>query len=126
MPNLPNLSYENANYLDDRMFVLELRRAGKSSDKSEWLLVTRRNVRGYPPKRVDDFEDYETARAYMEKVEPETPRLSLDERPPDPIPTIEKHRAWVKEIGGRQNYDEGADIGSPFFPGEVNSVSVKE
>ena len=107
---------ENETYIDDRIYVLELRRSGA---KSGWLLVTRRNTRGYPPTRTDEFEDYETAKAYMEKIESEVPRVSLDGRPPDPIPSLEDHRVRVEGIGGRQNYDEGSGVGEPFFPGEV-------
>lgn len=86
---------------DDRMFVLEVTpvtsRDGMSTvpEKREWAIVTRRNVPGYPQHRVDSFPTRAEAVAYFKCVVVETPRVSLAEKSPDPLPTIEAYSAWL-------------------------------
>jgi hypothetical protein len=42
-----------------------------------WAVTTRCNVDGFPPFRVDEFPTKEAAMAFIQKIEPETPRISL-------------------------------------------------
>lgn len=99
------LSFEGREYLDDRMFVLEIARALPSSPPNAtdmpWILVTRRNVRGYPPTRADDFATWQAAADYVRQVEPTTPRISLGGRSPDPVPTYDEFVAWCRGCGVR-------------------------
>ena len=95
---------------DDRIFVLEispiesrdatstvLDLSGKTSRPKEWAVVTRRNVPGYPPHRVDHFPSRAEAVAYYKRVVVQTPRKSLGEKSPDPAPTLEAYTAWLAE-----------------------------
>ncbi len=97
---------------DDRMFVLEvcpveslepgmsvLDVSGKPSRRhpQEWALVTRRNAPGYPPHRIDHFPTEGEALAYYKRVVVETPRKSLGEKAPNPLPTLEQYTAWLVE-----------------------------
>ena len=95
---------------DDRIFVLEispiesrdatstvLDLSGKTSRPKEWAVVTRRNVPGYPPPRVDHFPSRAEAVAYYKRVVVQTPRKSLGEKSPDPAPTLEAYTAWLAE-----------------------------
>lgn len=63
-------------YRDDRKFVMNLEPAGQG----RWNLVTYRNTGGFPPVRDDAFDNFELATAYVKKIEPKTPLLSLDGR----------------------------------------------
>ena len=96
---------------DDRMFVLEISPiesrdatstvlnlsgdTSRTSQSKEWAVVTRRNVPGYPPHRVDPFPTKAEAVAYYKHVVVETPRKSLGEKSPDPPPTLEAYTAWL-------------------------------
>ena len=95
---------------DDRIFVLEispiesrdatstvLDLSGKTSRPKEWAVVTRRNVPGYPPHRVDHFPSKREAVAYYKRVVVQTPRKSLGETSPDPAPTLEAYTAWLAQ-----------------------------
>ena len=116
------IDFEGAKYFDDRMYVLELRVT--PDGQKLWTLITRRNSPGYPPTRSDGFDEYRPARAYMEKVEPTVPRVSLDGKPLEPTPSLAEHRAWVDGFGGRQCFDEYEGKGKPFFPGKVSVTHV--
>jgi hypothetical protein len=105
-------------YNDDRMYVLEISQAVVSrpdkdgvvmsvistkgttvagrGDRRAWVLITRRNVRGYPPVRQNEFGSVGEALAYYKKVVVTTPRLSLGKCSPDPTPTLEEYTAWLK------------------------------
>lgn len=96
---------------DDRMYVLEISSVESrdatstvldlSDDRSsttrprEWAVVTRRNVPGYPPHRVDNFPTKAEAIAYYKRVVVQTPRKSLGEKSPDVLPTLETYTAWL-------------------------------
>ena len=97
---------------DDRMFVLEVcpvesREPGMSvldlsakhsrRQPQQWALVTRRNIPGYPPHRIDHFPTEGEALAYYKRVVVETPRKSLGEKAPNPLPTLEQYTAWLVE-----------------------------
>jgi hypothetical protein len=103
----------NMLFHDDRMFVLEIcpvesrdaastvldtsGRTARASQSKEWAVVTRRNVPGYPPHRVDHFPTRDEAFAYYKRVVVQTPRKSLGEKSPDPTPTLEAYTAWLAE-----------------------------
>jgi hypothetical protein len=104
---------------DDRVYVLELERAIVSSPSEDgliavttggkehsvpgrgerriWSITTRRNVPGYPPRRVDQFDTYEDAVAFYKRVVVMTPRASLGQKCPDPTPSLEKYVQWLKD-----------------------------
>lgn len=88
---------------DDRMFVLEISRVKVSSafpssePQIKWAVITRRNVPSYPLHRSDTFNTYEEAKQFYLRIVLETPRVSLDNRSPDPIPTLEQYILWLKE-----------------------------
>lgn len=68
-------------YKDDRLFILDLQLAQKNK-QLVWAVTTRRNIDGFPPFRVDDFPTKEEALAFIQKIEPETPRISLGGKSP--------------------------------------------
>ena len=88
-------TWQDQQYMDDRLFVLDLQPATKAG-RSVWAVTTRRNVEGFPPRRVDDFETKEQAIVYLKHVEPSTPRISLGGASPSPQPTYEEYLAWCK------------------------------
>ena len=88
-------TWQGQQYLDDRVFILDLQPATKAGRKV-WAVTTRRNVKGFPPRRVDDFQTKEEAIAYLKQVEPSTPRISLSGASPTPEPTYEEYLAWCK------------------------------
>jgi ankyrin repeat protein len=91
-------------FLDDRMFVFEVSFARRGSSLSlkyqeGWSVITRRNVRGYPPVRTDDFGSRQEAIDYLKKVAPTTPRVSLGGTSPSPTPSWGKYQRWLASIG---------------------------
>lgn len=106
---MPGVEYEGETYHDDRMFVLHLCKCTVAASEDEtftttiyhekapaeykWCLATYRNIARYPASRVDDFDSLKAARAYMERVEPTVPRISLGGRSPrPPLP----YNQWVE------------------------------
>jgi hypothetical protein len=69
-------------YRDDRVFILDLQLATKGVRKV-WAVTTRRNVDGFPPFRVDDFETKEKAIEFIQRIEPTTPRISYGGKSPE-------------------------------------------
>lgn len=107
-------------YYDDRLFVLDINvaRVERYTDQDagtfevstmsrdlatggeyHWTLTTRGNHTSYPPSRVDRFESLDKLIAYVRKVEPETPRISLDRDSPDPVPSYEEYLDWLADNG---------------------------
>lgn len=82
-------------FRDDRQFVLEIWEPPPENPAQGWTVVTRRNVPGYPPFRVDKFPTEPEAAEYYKKVVVLTPRVSLDLKSPEPPPTIEQYKAWL-------------------------------
>jgi hypothetical protein len=80
-------------YLDDRLFILDLQQA-KKGNHEVWAVTTRRNIKGFPPFRVDDFKTKEEAVSFLKGVEPSTPRISLHGKSPTPVPTYEEYLRW--------------------------------
>jgi hypothetical protein len=108
-------------FKDDRMFVLEVRPVKTSiltsSDppKEQWGVITRRNVPGYPPHRTDNFPTRSEAAIFYKKVVVETPRVSLGNKSPDPLPTIEEYTRWLLDEG---LYDPLLNPSAPLNEGE--------
>ena len=85
-------------YKDDRLFILDLHLARKGKE-TVWAVTTRRNVEGFPPFRVGDFPTMEAAVAFIQQIEPETPRISLGGKSPaEPLPYTE-YLAVLQEEG---------------------------
>lgn len=88
---------------DDRMFVLEISQVKVSSltsneiPKKKWSVSTIRNVPGYPNQRIDTFDSFEEAKEFYYSIVVQTPRKSLNEKPPNPPPTLEEYTSWLKE-----------------------------
>jgi len=86
---------------DDRMFILEIAPVAtrdlmsSAPARSEWAVITRRNVPGYPPHRTDAFPTRSEAIEYYKRVVVHTPRVSLGEKPPESPPTLEAYEAWL-------------------------------
>ena len=90
------------------MFVLELTPIESGDDTSvvlapelssaktkAWAVVTRRNVPGYPPHRIDQFQAHIEAVDFYKRTVVSTPRKSLGETSPDPVPTLQEYTAWL-------------------------------
>jgi hypothetical protein len=87
-------------YRDDRVLVLEVVPVTTRSSRGvedRWAVIARRNVPGYPPFRSDDFETKEEATDFFNKVIVETPRVSLKNKPSNPLPTLDEFTAWLIE-----------------------------
>ncbi len=111
--------HDGIRYLDDRMYILTVVRCiggrpvpsdplGSGEGGPYWLVSTRRNVPGLRVTRGDAFDTREEAIAYMEELEVATPRVSLDGRAPDPLPSLEAHRRWLQENNLKPSYIEPA------------------
>src|SRR3546814_882860 len=61
-----------------------------------WTVITIRNVPGYMPVRYDQFPSREDALTYFQEVVVETPRVSLGNSAPSPVPSIEQYTSWLK------------------------------
>ncbi len=66
------IEYEGENYLDDRLYILELRRTEVNGER-KISVATFRNVRHYSPTRYDSFDHINDALAYIKKMEPLCP-----------------------------------------------------
>lgn len=92
-------------FKDDRMFILEVCPVTTSPltsidpPKKQWGVITRQNVLGYPPHRTDSFQTRSDAVSFYKKVVVETPRVSLGNKTPDPLPTIEDYTRWLIDEG---------------------------
>jgi hypothetical protein len=87
--------FEGRTYYDDRLFILDLCPATKG-DQDVWAVITRRNCEGLPPRRADDFPTEAEAMAFIERIEPTTPRISLGGRSPNPTPSYQVHCERLK------------------------------
>ena len=87
---------------DDRVFILQIvssESRGQYDQEStkKISVVTRRNKPGYPAWRIDDFDTYEEAKEFYLDIVVTTPRKSLDEKSPDPKPSLDEYTAWLIE-----------------------------
>ncbi|TAL32086.1 MAG: hypothetical protein EPN98_14845 [Phenylobacterium sp.] len=102
-------------YRDDRMYVLRLTSDFEKHDDHSFvatikadheidfskptLLITYENTSQLPSVRVDEFTSRWDALAYVKKIEPTCPRVSLGGRPAHPTPTWSQHLAWLHAKG---------------------------
>jgi hypothetical protein len=63
------------------------------------VLVTYRNTPNLPIVRVDDFVSREEAFAYIRRIEPTCPRISLGGCSPMPVPSWQEHLDWLQRQG---------------------------
>jgi hypothetical protein len=90
-------------FKDDRMFVLEISRVESQTltssepPKRQWSVITRRNVSSYPQYRTGQFETRIEAIDYYKKIAVETPRVSFDNKTPNPIPSLPEYKKWLVE-----------------------------
>jgi hypothetical protein len=117
-------------YHDDRMFVLYVCKCTEdmnddviattiyheqAPDNHKWCVVTYRNVPRYRATRVDCFDSEDKAIAYMRKVEPQVPLISLGGKAPHtPLP-YDQFVSW-KERNGFEEYD----YNKMYLPGGTN------
>lgn len=86
----------------------------RAPEKHKWCLVTYRNVVRYIAVRVDHFDSAEAAQAYIKKIEPQVPLISLGGKPPNsPLPYNQfvnwKERNNFEEYDYRKMYPPGVD-----------------
>jgi len=92
--------HQGREYLDDRIFIVELRRTVEgSSDSVPWVVTTRRNVRGRPYTRADDFATWDSALAFIRKILPETPHIQFEGKPNPNTKTYDEYSAWLDTEG---------------------------
>lgn len=90
-------------FKDDRVFILEICQTENSNlmmneeMNLKWSVITRRNVTGYPPYRTDSFDTKNQVMDYYKKIVVETPRVSLENKPPKPIPSLDEYVSWLKK-----------------------------
>jgi hypothetical protein len=93
--------FDGQEYFDDRIFVLELAQVTTNSltkierPKKRWVVITRRNVPGYPPFRSDDFASRDEAIRFLHDIARTTPRISLGGRSPQSSPTLSEFKEWL-------------------------------
>jgi hypothetical protein len=100
-------------YREDGMKATTVHHSGSPPD-SLWCVVTYRNTSSFPPTRVDPFQSEREARAFLERIEPTTPRVSLSgQAPRAPLPHSEwlawKAAAGVEEFDHRKLYPSHAE-----------------
>jgi len=101
------IHFQGRDYIDDRMFIVELRKAlmnDKNYHEKPWTLVTKRNVLGFPATRADDFETWDRAMEYLKHILPQTPLISLGGECPTTTPSYEQHLAWLDTQGLHRPY----------------------
>ena len=89
------IEYEGESYLDDRLYILELRRTEVNGEK-KISVATFRNVRHYAPTRTDEFDHMNDAIAFIKKIEPHTPLISLGGKPIKYDEDEDVWKAWIK------------------------------
>ena len=89
--------YEGKVYNDDRVFILDLALSEKDC-RTFWVVVTRRNHEGFPPFKVDKFNSKEEALTFIRKIEPTTPLISLEGKPPEKPLSYEDYCNKLKEM----------------------------
>lgn len=104
--------FNGESYHDDRMYVLYASKCTVSINDGvmattiyhevapknhKWCVVTYRNITRYPPTRADCFDSENEAMAYIQKIEPQVPLISLGGKPPCiPLP-YSQFVTWKEE-----------------------------
>jgi hypothetical protein len=112
---MPEMRLGSDIYRDDRMFVLRitseftkesdgsiiaaLRPDGDDDSAKPVVLITYRNTPSRPAIRVVDFPSRGDALAYVMRVEPTCPRITLEGRSPEPAPSWQEHLDWLHGLG---------------------------
>ena len=106
---IESLSEIRNKFLDDRVFLYQLVGASPAKQPADaasslpankrWLVIIRQNCRGYPAMACHEFKTEEAAVAYIKKMAPATPRVSLGECRPDPVPTWDEFQKWLIDEG---------------------------
>jgi hypothetical protein len=131
---------DGISYNDDRMFVLYLARCEardrenglvdwivyhrEAPNRAGWGLVTYRNSGRYPVVRVDAFSSREEAEAYMRRIEPEVPRVSLGGRSPIPAPTYDEFLRWKRDLGLKEYEYAAFFTATGINPREIITMRV--
>ena len=117
---MPGIPFRGETYNDDRMFVLYLCKCAiedgddntvttticheSAPEDHKWCIVTYRNTARYPAIRVDHFDSFEPARAYLEKIEPTVPLISLGGESPRVPLSYDEYAQW-KAANQLREYD---------------------
>lgn len=88
---------------DDRLFILDLQPA-KKGKLDVWAVVTRWNSSGFSPYKVNDFPTKLEAIQFIKKIEPQTPRISLGGKSPEPVPTYLEYLDLLRKNGEPSAY----------------------
>lgn len=129
---MKGIEFNGQMYNDDRMFVLYLCKGTVNADgtattiyheeppdNSKWCLVTYRNVPRYPAVRVDHFDTLEEAQAYIKKVEPTVPLISLGGKGPRVQLPYNEFVKWKTDNGFREY-----DFKAMYQPGGANLQEI--
>lgn len=125
------INFQGQSYFDDRLYVLYLCKATAkiNSDglvsstiyhegppvKSNWSIVTYSNCIRYPIFSIKLFDSNTKAMAYIRRIEPETPLISLHGKSPANPVSYEEYLGWKKN----NNFKE-YDYRAMYAPGGSN------
>mgnify|MGYP001594647092 CR=1 FL=1 len=116
------IQFQGQEYFDDRLFVLYLCKGTVEIEPDDegvvwtkiyhenapnnhiWCVATYRNCNRYPLFRVDSFYKKGDAIAYIRKIEPETPLISLGGVPSASPLSYEEYLSW-KSKNNFKEYD---------------------
>src|SRR5256885_1906329 len=115
---MSSILFQGKLYNDDRMFVLYITKGRADAERDgvveatiyhesppldcKWCLVTYLNTERYPAVDVDEFETLDEARAYLQRVEPTVPLISLGGAPPSTPLAYEEFVAWKRRNGMKE------------------------
>jgi hypothetical protein len=132
MSKIQRLSFQGQDYFDDRLFVLYLCKATLETQDDGvvvttiyheqaptvhvWCVVTYRNCDRYPMFSIRHFATSDSAVAYLQQVEPETPLISLHGSSPTKPVSYQEYCAWKT----KNNLGE-YDFSKLFTPGGTNA-----
>lgn len=125
------IEFQGQLYFDDRLYVLYLCKATaeinseglisttiyheESPVNYRWCVVTYRNCSKYPISSTKLFDLKDEATAYIIKIEPETPLISLNGKSPSNLMPYEEYICWKKN----NNFKE-YDYRAMYAPGGSN------
>ena len=116
------IEFNGQSYFDDRLYVLYLCKGTVEIEPDKdgavwtkiyheqipadfiWCVATYRNCNRYPLFTINHFSKREDAVAYIEKIEPETPLISLNGMAPLHPASFEEYSSWKKKNNFRE-YD---------------------
>lgn len=120
MKSSNSAEFQGQTYFDDRLYVSYLCKAmietapdgmvtttiyhNEAPSNSIWCLLTYRNCNRYPLFSINHFSKKEDAIAYLQKIEPETPLISLSGGSPQNPLSYEEYLSW-KITNNFKDYD---------------------